>query len=83
VSHIIKTFLWTFKVSFKAFLSNQESQTIVSLFSKKSGRVIFVKIPAGYFFVNALIPVNSENFSTTLHPACLLHTTIISFGSKL
>ena len=64
VSQIIRTFFPTFRVSCNAFLSSHESVTIVSSFSVKSGRFVFVRIPEGYFFVKTLIPVSLENISS-------------------
>ena len=78
VSQSERTGFFNLAVSTKAFLSIQGSQMIVNSFSKKSSSSRFVVIPGGYFFVKALIPIISANFSAASQPASLLQTNTIS-----
>src|SRR3989338_2348511 len=79
-SHNDRTFLFILFASFIAFLSTHGSQTTTSSGSIKLLRFKLVSMPAGYFFVNAFMPVSSEKRLTAFHPAILLHTTRTSSG---
>src|SRR3989344_414265 len=81
MSHMAKTGIFILFASIRALLSVQGSQTKIISVSRKLSRLGFVIIPAGYFLINALIPVIFENNSTAFAPDSLLHTTIASSGA--
>ena len=83
VSQIESTGILILFASARAFLSIHGSQMKTKSVSVKFSRLVLVRIPAGYFFVNERIPVNLEKTSTAFHPDSLLHTMIICSGENL